>query len=85
VVSVSLTSEKRLVFSLAPLHFPFVDEAHIWFFVVTQCGRQKKSEKVPEAVRLRTNDKERQRMHQLNTAMDNLRRAIDCIYLIIGN
>ena len=39
-------------------------------------SRQKKSEKVPEAVRLRTNDKERQRMHQLNTAMDNLRRVV---------
>lgn len=39
---------------------------------------QKKTvkEKVPEAVRLRTNDKERQRMHQLNTAMDNLRRVV---------
>ena len=39
-------------------------------------SRQKKSEKVPKAVRLRTNDKERQRMHQLNTAMDNLRRVV---------
>jgi hypothetical protein len=37
VVLASWTSEKRLVFSLAPLNFPLVDEAHIWFFVVTQC------------------------------------------------
>jgi len=32
--------------------------------------------RVPEDVRLRTNDKERQRMHQLNTAMDNLGRVV---------
>ena len=38
MVSVALIYEKRLVFFLVPLIFPFVGEAHTWFFVVTQCA-----------------------------------------------
>ena len=38
MVSVSLKSEKCIVFFLVPLIFPFVGEAHTCFFVVTQCA-----------------------------------------------